>query len=48
MDIHQFSYLETSLFLRNELVQYITKNGGVTEGGGAVRDGRLTISRIFN
>ena len=48
MDIHQFSYLETSLFLRNELVQYIIKNGGVTEGGGAVRDGRLTISRIFN
>lgn len=45
MDIHQFSYLETTLFLRDVLVQYIAKNGGVTEAGGAVRDGRLTIMR---
>ncbi|HMQ55723.1 MAG TPA: 5'-nucleotidase C-terminal domain-containing protein, partial [Anaerolineae bacterium] len=35
--------LDTNLFLRNELVTYIRENGGVTEEGGAKRDGRVSI-----
>ena len=46
MDIRQISHLDTSLFLRDELVTYITEHGGVTEAGGAKRDGRVQIVRI--
>ncbi|KAA3654780.1 MAG: bifunctional metallophosphatase/5'-nucleotidase [Chloroflexi bacterium] len=44
MDMHEVSHLDTSLFLRDELVAYIIDNGGVTEAGGAKRDGRLQCS----
>jgi 2',3'-cyclic-nucleotide 2'-phosphodiesterase (5'-nucleotidase family) len=43
MDIRQVSHMDTPLFLRDELVAYITENGGVTEAGGAKRDGRVQI-----
>ncbi|MGB3714475.1 MAG: 5'-nucleotidase C-terminal domain-containing protein [Candidatus Promineifilaceae bacterium] len=43
MDIDLVSHLDTPLFLRDELVTYITENGGVTEVGGAKRDGRVQI-----
>ena len=45
MDISQVSHLDTPLFLRDELVAYITQHGGVTTQGGAKRDGRLQIQR---
>jgi 2',3'-cyclic-nucleotide 2'-phosphodiesterase (5'-nucleotidase family) len=44
MEIFQNPPLETPLFLRDELVTYIQDNGGVTEAGGAKRDGRLVIT----
>ena len=43
MDIHQKPPLETHLFLRDEMVTYIRDHGGVTEAGGAKRDGRLAL-----
>ena len=43
MDIRLITHMDTSLFLRNELVAYITENGGVTEDGGVIRDGRLLV-----
>ncbi len=43
MDIGQISHLDTPLFMRDELVAYITENGGVTEAAGARRDGRVKI-----
>ena len=43
MDISRVSHLDTPLFLRDELVAYITEHGGVTEEGGARRNGRLAI-----
>jgi hypothetical protein len=43
MDIRQVSHMDTPLFLRDELVAYITENGGVTAEGGAKRDGRVQI-----
>ncbi len=43
MDINRVSHMDTSLFLRDELVAYITDHGGVTEAGGLMRDGRLQI-----
>ncbi|MFN2294089.1 MAG: bifunctional metallophosphatase/5'-nucleotidase [Candidatus Promineifilaceae bacterium] len=43
MDIHQLAYRDTHLFLRHELVAYISENGGVNEKGGAKRDGRIQI-----
>jgi hypothetical protein len=45
MNIREVSHLDTPLFLRDELVAYITKQSGVTEAGGAKRDGRLKIVR---
>jgi 2',3'-cyclic-nucleotide 2'-phosphodiesterase (5'-nucleotidase family) len=42
-NLHTWSHLDTPLFLRNELITYIRENGGVTEQGGARRDGRLQI-----
>lgn len=41
MDIRQLSHRDTPLFLRDELVAYITENGGVTGAAGAKRDGRI-------
>jgi 5'-nucleotidase/UDP-sugar diphosphatase len=43
MDIDLVSHLDTPLYMRDELVAYITENGGVTEAGGAKRDGRVQI-----
>jgi len=43
MDIRLVTHMDTPLFLRKELVTYISENGGVTEDGGAIRDGRLRI-----
>jgi 2',3'-cyclic-nucleotide 2'-phosphodiesterase (5'-nucleotidase family) len=43
MDLDLVSHLDTPLYLRDELVTYITENGGVTEAGGAKRDGRVQI-----
>jgi 2',3'-cyclic-nucleotide 2'-phosphodiesterase (5'-nucleotidase family) len=43
MDLQQNPPLETHLFLRDEMVAHIRENGGVTEAGGAKRDGRLTV-----
>ena len=43
MDIRQLSHRDTPLFLRDELVTYISDNGGVTVEGGAQRDGRIQI-----
>jgi len=43
MDFSLVTHMDTPLFLRKELVAYIVENGGVTEEGGAVRDGRLRI-----
>jgi 5'-nucleotidase/UDP-sugar diphosphatase len=43
MDIDLVSHLDTPLYLRDELVSYITEHGGVTEAGGAKRDGRVQI-----
>ena len=48
IDMDQVSHLDTPLFLRDELVTYITDHGGVTEAGGAKRDGRLQIKRKTN
>ncbi len=45
MDISQVSHLDTPLFLRDELVTYITNQGGITEEGGAKRDGRLQVKK---
>jgi 2',3'-cyclic-nucleotide 2'-phosphodiesterase (5'-nucleotidase family) len=43
IDMSQIPHLDTSLFLRDELVAYITEHGGVTEAGGLRRNGRLQI-----
>ncbi len=43
LDIHIWPRLNTDLFLRDQLIAYIRANGGVTEQGGARRDGRLQI-----
>jgi hypothetical protein len=43
MDIDLVSHLDTPLFLRDEMIFYISENGGVTEAGGAKRDGRVEI-----
>ena len=43
MHIHNLPHLDTNLFLRKELVKYITNAGGVTEEAGAKRDGRVRI-----
>jgi 2',3'-cyclic-nucleotide 2'-phosphodiesterase (5'-nucleotidase family) len=43
VDIRLWPRLETNLFLRDELIAYIRENDGVTESGGAKRDGRVQI-----
>ncbi len=43
IDLHTWPRLDTNLFLRDELITYIHKNGGITEQGGAKRDGRMQI-----
>jgi 5'-nucleotidase/UDP-sugar diphosphatase len=40
----ELPYTESDLFLRNQMVAYIQQYGGVTEAGGALRDGRLTVN----
>ncbi|RME81711.1 MAG: bifunctional metallophosphatase/5'-nucleotidase [Caldilineae bacterium] len=42
-DLGKLSHLDTGLFLRRELVQYIRDCGGVTAACGARRDGRLVV-----
>ncbi len=39
----EWSFRDTGLFLRTELVAYIQQQGGVTAEAGACRDGRLTM-----
>lgn len=41
VDVHSFPHLDPHLFLRDVLVAYIREHGGVTEEGGARRDGRV-------
>ena len=43
MDISLVPHIDTPLYVRKELVAYISEKGGVTEDGGAVRDGRLRV-----
>jgi 2',3'-cyclic-nucleotide 2'-phosphodiesterase (5'-nucleotidase family) len=43
MDIRQVTHLDTPLYMRDELVTYIKEVGGVTEAGGARRDGRVSL-----
>lgn len=43
LERNAFCFADTGLFLRRELVEYITRMGGVNEAGGARRDGRLCI-----
>ncbi|MEW5956195.1 MAG: 5'-nucleotidase C-terminal domain-containing protein [Chloroflexota bacterium] len=43
VDIHSWPHLDTNLFLRDELIAYIREVGGVTEPGGAKRDGRVQV-----
>jgi len=43
MHLNDLPHRPTNLFLRKELVEYITDMGGVTEKGGAQRDGRVRI-----
>ena len=45
IDINAWPRLDTNLFLRDELISYIKDTGGVTEAGGAKRDGRLMITQ---
>lgn len=39
----ELPYMDSDLFLRDQLVAYIQQHGGVTEAGGARRDGRLSL-----
>ena len=41
--IHDWPWLDTNLFLRDELIAYIQEVGGVTKQGGAKRDGRVQL-----
>jgi 2',3'-cyclic-nucleotide 2'-phosphodiesterase (5'-nucleotidase family) len=41
--VSELPYSDSDLFLRNQMVAYILQYGGVTEEGGAVRDGRLIV-----
>ena len=43
VDMRAWPRLDTNLFLRDELITYIRENGGVTDQGGAQRDGRLQV-----
>jgi 2',3'-cyclic-nucleotide 2'-phosphodiesterase (5'-nucleotidase family) len=43
VDLQAWPRLDTNLFLRDELIVYIRDNDGVTEQGGAKRDGRLQV-----
>jgi 2',3'-cyclic-nucleotide 2'-phosphodiesterase (5'-nucleotidase family) len=43
VDMQAWPRLDTNLFLRDELVTYIREHGGLTEQGGARRDGRLQV-----
>lgn len=43
MDIGQVTHLDSPLYLRDEMVAYIQEVGGVTEAGGAKRDGRVRL-----
>lgn len=43
VNLYTWPRIETNLFLRTELVTYIREHGGVTELGGAKRDGRVSI-----
>jgi 2',3'-cyclic-nucleotide 2'-phosphodiesterase (5'-nucleotidase family) len=43
ININSWSHLDTNLFLRNQMIVFIREQGGVTEQGGARRDGRIKI-----
>lgn len=43
LPVSEWPYTESDLFLRKLMVAYIQRHGGVTEAGGARRDGRLVV-----
>jgi hypothetical protein len=43
LDLRTLPAIDTHLFLRNELLDYLVQHGGVTATSGARRDGRLVI-----
>lgn len=43
LDMRRLPVVDIHLFLRHELVAYIREHGGVTEAGGARRDGRVVF-----
>ena len=43
VNMHIWPRLDTNLFLRDEMIIYIRETGGVTERGGAKRDGRIQL-----
>jgi len=43
LDLHEFPFTETDIFLRQELVAYLQEHWGVTRAGGAQCDGRLQV-----
>jgi len=43
LDLHSLPMENTGLFLRHEIVQYITESGGLNPDSGVRRDGRLVV-----
>lgn len=48
MKVHTLPHRNTDLILRDEMLAYIREHGGVTETGGAKRDGRLRIIQALS
>jgi hypothetical protein len=44
--IHQIPFVDTHLFVRDLVVNYIAQHGGVTPASGARRDGRVQIMHL--
>jgi 5'-nucleotidase/5'-nucleotidase/UDP-sugar diphosphatase len=42
--VSDWPHKDSDLFLRSQMVAYIQQHGGVTQAGGARRDGRLVVS----
>jgi 2',3'-cyclic-nucleotide 2'-phosphodiesterase (5'-nucleotidase family) len=47
LDLHRFSFTETDLLLRQEIVAYIQLHGGILRKNGAQLDGRLRVEKNF-
>lgn len=43
IDLHNLQSVDTDLFLRRELVNFIQEKGGITSETGAIRDGRMIV-----